>query len=150
MALSDEVKSRYATQYLVEITNPRDPTATDIDDPHLDAASNDVIGEFKTHVGKDFDLTKTQHISVAVDAVVAKLLSRSGQKGDLARGLIDDYIARMKELAKVEGRDRILPQRTTRPLVAGAEKDKAFADDVWDAIEPDPPTHSNVFSDDTD
>lgn len=116
MALSTNVQARYGAQYLVNLTNPADPAATSINSSVLTAACDDTESDFVTYAGSTYDESTVtnslaaQFISVAVEGVVAKLALRTGTGGNYARTAHDDYIARLRDLALVAGRDRIAPR----------------------------------------
>jgi hypothetical protein len=103
-------------QYLVNLTNPADPSATIVNTTVLDAAADDASADFVIYSGVAYDENPvtnplaSQHIAVGVEGVVAKLALRTGTGGNYARTAHDDFIARLRDLALVAGRDRISPR----------------------------------------
>lgn len=142
MTLSAEVQTRYPTQFLVNLTNPMNTAATTINATTLDAAAGDVEADFRIVCGVEYDGTDARHVSVAVDGVIAKLLRRTGS-GDA--GAREKHVyARMCDLAKVTGRDRILPD--TDSMLAptddspdGTTVKPAFDDTIFDHVIPGAP-----------
>ena len=115
------VQNRYGTQFLLNITNPTDPTATAIDTTRLSNACTDTEADFKIYSGIIYDDTVDTHVAVAVEGVVAKLAIRTGTGGQFASTSHDAFIARLRDLALVTGRDRISP-RTDGILVPSSEQ----------------------------
>ena len=110
MPLSTHVTDRYGAQYLVNLTNPSDPSATTIDTGRLGEAADDAEADFAIYAGVAYNDTTATHITVAVEGVVAKLAIRTGTGGQFAKSSHEDYIARLRDLALVTGRDRIKPR----------------------------------------
>jgi len=107
MAIADDVIARYGSQYLVNLTNPYDPTQTTVDTTRLGLAVTDVGADFANR-GLALDDAEAQHVNVAVAGVIAKLKQRAGMKAGT-----DDHKAYMKELDQlilVTARDRMLPR----------------------------------------
>ena len=82
MALIDEVKKRYSTRFLTDITNPDLKAPTTINDTKLTDASNDAESIFKRQANQDFDILKIDHISAIVPLVVFLLQERADQLED--------------------------------------------------------------------
>jgi hypothetical protein len=126
MTLQTNVESRYGEQYLVNLSNPADPSATTIG-AALAVACTDCEADFVIYAGVTYDENAAtnplaaQHVSVAVEGVVAKLAIRTGTGGNYARTAHDDYVARLRDLALVAGRDRISP-RTDSVLTPTSER----------------------------
>jgi hypothetical protein len=112
----DAVKARFGDELLINLTNPQKPEATTIDDTRGEAAVTDVEGDLQTYCGINYnDWTAANEPtaplnSVAVDGVVAKLTVRTGAGGISATDAHDKYIDRLKEVARITGRDRISPR----------------------------------------
>lgn len=128
MPLNAEVTARYGAQYLVNLTNPSLPSATVVDAARLLAACTDTEADFPIYAGVTWDDSAvtnptlfTQHIAVAVEGVIAKLAIRTGTGGQYATNLHDNYIARLRDLALIAGRDRIQP-KTQSVLVPSSEQ----------------------------
>jgi len=107
-ALSLRVQTRIPPQRLVELTNAEDRNAGTLDETILNAASEDVEGDFLTYVGVAYDDTNKAHIRAAVEGVVLRLRQYLGNKD-----LDDDvrsYSMRLADLAKGQGgRQRVRP-----------------------------------------
>lgn len=112
----DAVKVRFGDELLINLTNPQKPEATTIDNTRGEAAVTDVTGDIQTYCGIDYVEWLTANNpagpidSVAVDGVVAKLTIRTGAGGISATDAHDKYIDRLKEVARITGRDRISPR----------------------------------------
>ena len=78
MALIDEVKARFGTQYLVNLSNPYLETGTTIDETRLGKACTDVEADIETFAGVEFDLTDARYVSLAIAGVELKLLIWNG------------------------------------------------------------------------
>ena len=121
MPLTTHVTDRYSTQFVKNLTNPQDPTASAVDAARLLNAANDVEADFKIRVGVAYSDTTDTHISVAVQGVIAKLMLYAGQSLSGANDAHQQYMDRLWQLAKVTGRNRILP-KTTSELRTKSEK----------------------------
>tara|TARA_Y100000310_G_scaffold334113_1_gene413076 strand:- start:2979 stop:3440 length:462 start_codon:yes stop_codon:yes gene_type:complete len=110
MSLTLNVQNRYGTQFLVNITNPADPSATTIDTTRLSNSCTDTEADFKIYAGTTYDDTDARHVTVAVDGVIAKLAIRTGTGGNYARATHEEYLERLRHLALVTGRDRVAPK----------------------------------------
>jgi len=110
MSLTLNVQNRYGTQFLVNLTNPSDPSATTIDTTRLSNSCTDTEADFKIYAGTIYDDTDARHVTVAVDGVIAKLAVRTGTGGNYARVTHEEYLERLRHLALVTGRDRISPR----------------------------------------
>jgi len=124
MALVDEVTSRYPAARLKQLTNPNNQAASTVNATILALAATDVEGEFPMYCAVTYDGTDARHVAVAVEGVIAKLAMRSEAAGDGANKLHDQWIDRMKALARVTGRNRIKP-RTLSPLTPSDEQEDA-------------------------
>lgn len=109
MALSDEVQTRYSAQFLRNLTNPDNPEATSVNTTTLDAAATDTEGDFKRVLGRAYDGTLSEDVSVAVEGVVAKLAERNGRFTEQARGLVEKYDGHLRGL-----RRRVLPKSSSQ------------------------------------
>ena len=112
MPLSTHVQDRYSSQYLVELTNPQNRGATTVNTTILDNASADVDALFDVYSGVEYDDTDAQHIAVAVEGVIAFLMRRTGQSA--AESRITAWVSSMRDLSRIEGRNRVTPDSTTR------------------------------------
>lgn len=120
MSLTAAVTARYGPEFLINLTNPQNPSATAVNATVLGAASDDVKGDIITYCGMTYDqmqlttaLSKSC-ISVAVEGVVAKLVLRTGAGGSAGSESHDAYITRLKALAKISGRDRVKPKTNSQ------------------------------------
>ena len=121
MTLSANVQNRSGTQFLVNLTNPSDPSATTIDTTRLDNGVLDTEADFRIYSGVAYDDTDARHVTVAVEGVIAKLAIRTGTGGNYARTSHEEFIARLRDLALVTGRDRVSP-RTDSVLQPSSEQ----------------------------
>jgi len=146
MALADEVTARYGDQFLVNLTNPFDEEPTTVDTTRLAKAVLDVIADFKTYASVEYDNDEDQHVSLACEGVIVKLMVRCGElkpeaekawrKEDLKEGL-----------ALVTGRDRLLP--TTNSILQTSSEARGsmpvradFDRERWDKFVPGEPSIS--------
>ena len=125
MALADEVEARYPLAVLVQLTNQNDQAASAIDATIMGLAVTDVL----TYCATTYDNSEAQHVTVAVEGVVAKLRKRSEAAGDVANAKHDAYIERLESLARVTGRDRITP-KSTSVLTPSSERVAGSTDPV--------------------
>jgi hypothetical protein len=108
---------------LTELTRRGATDSTTVSTTLLQYACDDIqSGDFPTYVQTTYDSTNRQHVSVACEGVLAKLKlwARDGSDGGKAEW--DRWVARAQALARVTGRDRILPT-TTSELEPTAEVD---------------------------
>ena len=108
-ALDAEVRSRYSTQYLVNLTQPDDASATTEDTDRMDAAVADTQADFAVEVGLEYEAANTAHIVIGVEGVIVHLLERTGRGEKTTRERYDRYIERLRSL-----RARILPGTTSK------------------------------------
>ena len=108
-ALDAEVRERYSTQYLVNLTQPDDASATTEDTARMDAAVADTQADFAVEVGLEYEAANTAHIVIGVEGVIVHLLERTGRGEKTTRERYDRYIERLRSL-----RARILPGTTSK------------------------------------
>jgi len=108
-ALDAEVRARYSTQYLVNLTQPDDASATSEDTDRMDAAVADTQADFAVEVGLEYEAANTAHIVIGVEGVIVHLLERTGRGEKTTRERYDRYIERLRSL-----RARILPGTTSK------------------------------------
>ena len=108
-ALDAEVRSRYSTQYLVNLTQPDDASAPTEDTDRMDAAVADTQADFAVEVGLEYEAANTAHIVIGVEGVIVHLLERTGRGEKTTRERYDRYIERLRSL-----RARILPGTTSK------------------------------------
>jgi len=142
MALAAEVQSRYPSALLIQLTNPMNTAASSVNMTTLGLAATDVEADFQITAGVAYDGADARHVSVGIEGVIAKLLERTGHSD--ASAWRARYDSRLRDLAKVTGRDRILPTsdgilQPTEPQ-AGTIVRPAFDDDVFDGFVPGAPT----------
>ncbi len=140
MALLTDVPNRYATQNLVELTNPQDRNAIAIS-TRLDRAVDDVEGMFPIYAGVAFDENDANHVAIGSEGVVALLIRRTGQAIGEAR--MAQFLSALRALGQIEGRNRVTPDSTTK--MQPSEDDRlsttprpAFDDRHFDAFLPNP------------
>ncbi len=112
MALVDEVKSRFPTEKLVQLTNVDSTDATTINEARLLLAATDVEGDFRTLAGVVYSNADARHVSFATTGVVRKL-----QVWKLETAADEMHEAWQKSihdvLRLVTGNDRIRPKSSS-------------------------------------
>jgi len=124
-----DVQARYPSQVLIELTRRSSTDSTTLDTTStgvLQYACDDVqTGDFPTYVQVTYDASNRQHVAVACEGVLAKLKLWARDGSDGGKGEWDRWVARAQSLARVTGRDRILPTTTSEltptPEVDGGE-----------------------------
>lgn len=137
MPLSDEVIDRYDEQLLVELTNPRDPKAEEINLSQLNIACGDVeFSHFITYAQLRYDGTNRQHITYAVAAVAAILKHFGATRKAAAEEAWNKMVEVLRDLARVTSRKRVTPystsQRTRVPEVIEGENPSPFDDKFFE------------------
>ena len=136
-ALSTEITNRYSTQYLVNLTNPDDASATTINTTTRDAAISDTEADFVIEVGLEYEAANTAHIVIGVEGVIVHLLERTGRGEKTTRERYDRYIERLRSL-----RARILPGTTSKVIPTperGNPVRPIFDSPRFDGVNPDAP-----------
>ena len=123
MALVDSVTARVSAQRLIELTNHDERDATTINTTVLGLAADDAEQEFQQVVGQVFDEDDAGHVQAAVQGVVYYLLlyratytEEMGRAEERWRHLIE-------QLAKVRGRNRIVPASTSVLVPSDEQRD---------------------------
>lgn len=145
MTLATDVQARYADQVLVNLTNPGESAPTTVDATRLGLAADDVQADFEIVAGVVYDGTDGRHVSVAVQGVMAKLFRRTSHSS--ADDRETEYFRRLNNLAKVTGRDRLLPSTISLldPSLDsddGSTRKPAFDDKVFREVNPGAPRSS--------
>lgn len=117
MALSDEVTARISAERAIQLTNPNLSSATSVDATRLAKACADAESEFKVHVGQAFDLTDLDHVAAAVDLAILILMERGGAPTETGGRERTRVVDRLKALALIKGRNRIMPETAPVPTV---------------------------------
>lgn len=125
MALTDEVIARYSNQDLVNLTNPKSTSATTVDTTRLANAATDVGAYFKIYANITYDNTVATHVALGIEGVV--LLLEKYQVN--SRVSLDDWFGRLRDLAKIGARNRIVPT-TDSVRVREADEDGKFPLDI--------------------
>jgi len=138
-ALDAEVRARYSTQYLVNLTRPDDASATTEDTDRMDAAVDDTKADFAIEVGLEYQgaAGDTTHIVIGVEGVIVHLLERTGRGEKTTRERYDRYIERLRSL-----RARILPGTTSKVIPTperGNPVRPIFDSPRFDGVNPDAP-----------
>ena len=136
-ALDAEVRARYSTQYLVNLTQPDDASATTEDTARMDAAVTDTQADFAVEVGLEYEAANTAHIVIGVEGVIVHLLERTGRGEKTTRERYDRYIERLRSL-----RSRILPGTTSKVIPTperGNPVRPIFDSPRFDGVNPDAP-----------
>ena len=142
MALTEHVTDRVSEQLLKEITNWKKRGATSLDSQILGHAADDIENMFQVYAGVAYDDTNGLHIPIAVEGVVALLMRRGKQSTGDRRWR--DWLTTMEAFAKVNGRERVLPDSTsqlqpsTDTRLTSSPK-PAFDDSRFDNVIPNPP-----------
>lgn len=131
MTLSAVVTARVSDKRLKNLTNPDAQSASTVDATRLTAACDDAEGEFEVYVGTPFDETDARHVTPAVDLVVLILQERGAAPVDNLGAQREKIVERLKALALVTGRNRIMP-------LTVAEDRGAFDSRVFDNTTVDP------------
>lgn len=121
-----DVQARYPSQVLTELTRRGATDSTTVNSTLLQYACDDIqSGDFPTYVQTTYDASNRQHVSVACEGVLAKLKLWARDGSDGGKSEWDRWVARAQALARVTGRDRILPTTTSEleptPEVDGTE-----------------------------
>ncbi len=109
MTIRSQYETRTSETYRRQMTNPDEPGNTAQTDARIDAAGDDVEGDFLKVVGVPYDETRKEHVSVAVSGVDAYLAKRGGKSREEASEWMSDY---RRELRQLHG--RILPVTSSR------------------------------------
>jgi len=112
MALVDEVKKRFSTQHLTNLTNPQAEEQTGIDNDRLLTACEDVEYWIEVKCGVVYDNTDKRQRAIAIMGVQELLRIYTGQTP--AEEATSIWLGWLNALAKVTGRDRMLPVTTSR------------------------------------
>lgn len=131
MSLRTVVEARVSAQRLIELTNPNLAPASALDSTRLDAACADAAAEFEVYCGATFDDADARHISPAVDLVILTLQERGAAHVDGLSAQREKIIKRIKDVAKVTGRNRIMPE-------SAAATHETFPDSAFENVLLDP------------
>ena len=131
MALAAEVIARYPSSRLIQLTRQSNQSGSSINTTILGLAVDDVEADFQIIAGVEYDNSDARHVGVAVEGVIAKLARRAEAAGNTSEALHDAYLERLGQLAKVTGRDRIMP-KTKSPYTVTSERDREETPRPWD------------------
>ena len=150
MPLTTHVTDRYSDAYLRTVTNPQNPNATSTNTTLLANAATDVDALFEVYSGVEYDDDNQLHIAVAVDGVISFLLQRTGQSA--ARERMDAWITAMRALSRVEGRNRLTPDSSTKMVPSKDDRltatpRPAFDDRHFDSVLPGRPSSGATVED---
>lgn len=112
MALIDEVRARYSASRLRGLTNPQKGGTSAEDTARLDLAVEDTLADFEIEVGVIYLNTDRRHVAVGVMGVIENLRLRVVQGATVDDKTHQTYLKKLKALARVTARDRILPEVT--------------------------------------
>jgi hypothetical protein len=124
MALTDEVEARFGEQWLVNATNPFEPTPTAVDSARLSAAAADAIGRFEAETRATFDLSNAAHVAAGVMGTACFLLRYTGVSSPLAESYCEAFETALGTIKRSSGSLAHAGPRTTSGLT----------------VRPDPPT----------
>lgn len=156
MALVDEVQSRYSAQRLIELTNPDrqgdGSTAVALNTARLALAATDVEADFLSYAGESYDGALPQHVTVAVEGVMVKLQLRGASASDKADERHNQWIQRLRDMAKSRARKRVTPTTPTQaqrtvPGEDGQTVYPAFDDRRFEGVVPDAPRNPALDED---
>ena len=105
MALEDEVKNRYSSVRLIQLTNDDSQTATTINDAILTKAVEDVKITFELHGGVKFDINNDIHILIGVEGVIIRLHTYKAIGGDRSDDLWNRWKEELRDLERRTKRD---------------------------------------------
>ncbi len=144
MALIDEVKKRYSTRFLTDLTNPDLKAPTAINDSKLTDASDDAESIFKRQANQDFDITDVDHISAILPLVIFLLQERADQLEEEADKRWERILKDIEDLklftvrSATTPRSQIRREPTTRSK-PGRPGIPEFDTSRFDSQYPDPP-----------
>jgi len=78
------VVSNYESEGLINLTNPRDNSATSVDTTYGESAAQEVIDLFPLYGQVDYDASSSQHVAVGRRATIAVLYERGGTASSIA------------------------------------------------------------------
>ena len=147
MALKDEVKARFSVQQLANLTNPQNSGISTIDDTRLDKAVADTQADIEIYAGVVYNNADARHVATAIIGVQEYLRMNTGQVS--AADSHEKWQNRVRDLGRVTGRDRILPE-TNSTLVPSPEigypSRPYFDTPNFFALEPDPPASQTPYT----
>jgi len=114
MALIDEVKARYATQKLVELTQRDSTSATTIDDTVLGYAITDISATFEVEAGVAYDNSDARHVAVATAGVIVLLQLWKRSTIQELDPEWQAWLTRLRSLGQVTGRNRIVMRSSSQ------------------------------------
>lgn len=109
MALWDEVKLRYSTDILRQLTNVDEASATSINNTIGTQVATDTEAWFKRVSQIEYDNTDAEHKAVAVRACYVLLREYSGRFSDVVQREIEEVEKKMNQLRDLSTGKRITP-----------------------------------------
>ena len=128
MTLQSETTARISAQRIINLTNPDLPSATSADTTRLGLACTDVESHFRTYLGRDFDSSNPEDVSIGVDGVLAVLMMRMASGGESASSAHESYITRLKDHRK-----RVIPKSSSK--LTPTEEDRGTGNPVRPAFD---------------
>ena len=83
-ALWTDVTTNYESEGLVNLTRPRDPSATTVDTTYGESAAQEAIDLFPLYAQVTYDASDSQHVAVGRHAVIAILYKRGGTSSTIS------------------------------------------------------------------
>lgn len=83
-ALWVAVKAAYETEGLITLSNPRDPSATGVDDTAGESAAQQFIDLFPLYAQRAYDADDSQHVAIGLRGTIAVLFERGGTASTIA------------------------------------------------------------------
>ena len=128
MALIDEVKGRYPSSLLIELTNQGNTAGSTINDTVLGYAAADAAAEFTVETGLSFDLTKAAHVACCSAGTLYYLYSYSGMETETAQKERQRFERFMAKIDVTTGAGKRLHPTTTSTLSPTKERSGAKPD----------------------
>jgi len=101
MAVIDEIKLRFGTETLVQLTNHNeDRTATTINDIRLQKAIDDAAADFQVKTGFAFQGDVAEHLAIICNGTIFKLQFYKDFDSSLTSSLGRDFYGALASLAR--------------------------------------------------
>jgi len=151
--LADAVTARYSPQRLIELTNPDNTEGATLDPQQLELAVTDATAEFSILVQATLDVTDANHLPVAVELVLLKLMEWGSVSGSTVSKKRDQVEAMAKRLSLVDtnARNRISPK--TKSVLSPTSEQRVTGETVrpdFDLANFDDLIPGTTFTDDND
>ncbi len=125
MPLGTHVTDRYSAQFIRNLTNPDNPSATTTDTARLDEAVTDAEADFQTYTGVVYDDTDNQHIALACEGVIATLKLRGASSRSGGEEAWAKWKERLDHAREMWGSNRRITPESTSVLTPASELDSS-------------------------